>query len=108
MLIVILRCLLLGLVLCPSALGQSLTSIQLATALGSLLASEKFCGLQYDQDAIQKFINSKVSEKDMNFPSTLQMMVMGSEAQNADMSPSAKTAHCTQIARIARSYGFIH
>jgi hypothetical protein len=49
-----------------------------------------------------------VSEKDMNFPSTLQMMVMGSEAQNADMSPSAKTAHCTQIARIARSYGFIH
>lgn len=89
------------------ALGQGLESMQTATALGSVLASEKPCGLTYDQAAIAAYIESKVSADDMSFPSTLQMMVQSQEYQLGEMSESSKTAHCTQIARVAKSYNFI-
>jgi hypothetical protein len=81
--------------------------MQLATDLGNLLGSEKFCDLQYDQGAIQKFIESRVKENDMEFTSLLTTMTEAAKLENSDMSPSAKTAHCTQTARVARSYGFI-
>lgn len=44
----------------------------------------------------------------MSFPSTLQLMTGGAEYELEEMSKSALTAHCTQIRRIAKSYGFIH
>jgi hypothetical protein len=43
-----------------SASAASLESLTLATALGDVLASEAFCGLSYDQDAIKKFIDENV------------------------------------------------
>jgi hypothetical protein len=89
------------------ASAASLDSFTLATALGDVLASESFCGLSYDQDAIKKFIDEHVHPNDMQFPSTLRMMTDGSQMQNDSMSPSEKTAHCAQITRVARSYGFI-
>ena len=88
-------------------LGQGLQSMQVATALGSIIASEQYCGLAYDQGAIAAYIESKVPADDMSFPSTLQMMVAGAEFRFDEMSASAKTAHCTQISRVAKSYNFI-
>lgn len=79
----------------------------LATDLGNVIASEAACGLSYDQAAISAFIESKVPADDMNFPSLLQTMIMGQEYTLQEMSTSGKTAHCTQIARVAKSYGFI-
>lgn len=89
-----------------AASAQGLQSMQIANDLGTVLASEEVCGLSYDQAAIEAFIAKKVSADDMSFASTLNMMVMGSEAQIGDMSASAKTAHCAQIRRVAKSYGF--
>ncbi|QEE22649.1 signal recognition particle [Youhaiella tibetensis] len=81
--------------------------MKIATALGTVLASEKLCGLSYDQAAISAFIESNVPADDMDFPATLQMMIQGQGYNLKGMSESAKTAHCTQIARTAKSYKFI-
>jgi hypothetical protein len=81
-------------------------SMALAVNLGDVLASEAFCGLTYDQAAISAFIDKHVKADDMGFTSTLQMMTEGKEIDLQKMSPSAKTAHCAQIARVARAYGF--
>jgi hypothetical protein len=88
-------------VLMPAS-GYAKDSSDLALALGTILGSEEFCGLDYDQAAIQAFVRKRVSPDDMGFPSSLESMTAET------MSDSAKTAHCTQIARIAKSYGFTH
>ncbi|MBB4955345.1 hypothetical protein H4S14_003381 [Agrobacterium vitis] len=95
----------LGLTLLPPA-ARAADSMALANELGNLLASEGPCGLSYDQAAIEKFINSNVKDDDMRFPGTLSIMTKGAEVQIGNMSPSAKTAHCTQIKRIAKRYAF--
>jgi hypothetical protein len=92
--------------LMPAAHAQE-DSMTMAVALGDVLGSEEFCDLKYDQNAIQQFIDKNVKKDDMQFPSSLKMMTEGARDQNKDLSPSAKTAHCEQIGRVARSYGFI-
>jgi len=47
-----------------------------------------------------------VPADDMTFASSLNMQVIGVKAFQKEMSASQKTAHCTQIARVAKSYGF--
>ncbi len=81
--------------------------MSLANELGSVLASEKPCGLTFDQAAISAFIESKVPAKDMSFPSTLMVMTKGSAVQLEELSEAGKVAHCTQIRRVAKSYGFV-
>lgn len=89
------------------AAGQSLSSMNVATNLGAVLASEDFCGLAYDQKAIAAYIEKNVKATDMDFPQTLTMMTKGAELQLKELSPSEKTARCTQVVRLAKSYGFI-
>jgi hypothetical protein len=91
-----------------SASAYAEDSSDLALALGTVLGSEEFCGLHYDQAAIQSFITKRVSPDDMDFPPLLESMTNGTEVGNRSKSNSAKTAHCAQIARIAKSYGFTH
>lgn len=98
---------LLGFVFFP-ALSQAgeLQSYSLANDLGTVLASEQFCELTFKQDAISAFIEQRVEANDISFPSTLRTMIMGAQFSMPEMSASARTAHCTQIRRIAISYGF--
>lgn len=81
--------------------------MQLANHLGSVIAAESFCRLNYKQEAISAYIEKRVKPDDISFPSNLQMMIEGSKFQHQSMSESAKTAHCAQIKRIAAAYGFI-
>jgi hypothetical protein len=74
--------------------------------LGSVLGSETACGLTYDQDAIQRFIVKHVDAKDMMFVSRLDSMTTGTKGEIKEMSPSSLVAHCTQIRRVAKHYGF--
>jgi len=90
-----------------SAHAVSLDSMTVAQALGDLMGSEKYCGLLFNQDAIKKFIDSRVRADDMEFSSMLTVMTTGSQYANERRSLSEKTAHCAQISRVARSYGFI-
>jgi hypothetical protein len=89
-----------------SAVAQDGDTTDLANQLGTVIGSEQACGLSYDQDAIQRFINDHVSASDMEFPTMLSTMVDGTKVEIESMSQSALTAHCTQIRRIAKHYGF--
>lgn len=89
-----------------SASSAMADSTQTAMNLGSVLAAETACGLTYDQAAIAAFIEKNVKADDLGFPSTLQLMTRGAEYNLEGMSPSEVTAHCTQIRRLAKSYGF--
>ncbi|CAN5187839.1 hypothetical protein BH10PSE8_BH10PSE8_10970 [soil metagenome] len=88
------------------AAAQDLKSMTLANELGSVLASEELCGLSFEQGAIAAFVEKRVRPDDLSFASTLKMMTSGNEVQLNGMSASSKTAHCTQIKRVASSYGF--
>jgi hypothetical protein len=88
------------------ATAQDLKSMALANELGSVLASEELCGLAFDQSAIAAFVEKRVKSDDLSFASSLKMMTSGNELQLRGMSSSSKTAHCTQIRRVAKSYGF--
>lgn len=90
-----------------SASAQDLKSMQLAHELGSVISAEAPCGLTYDQAAISAFIEKRVRADDMAFSGQLRVQTSGQEFQMKNMSASAKTAHCTQARRVAKSYGFI-
>jgi len=79
----------------------------LANELGSVLASEEICGLKFNQNAISAFIEKRVRADDLSFASTLTLMTAGQEMQIKGMSVSARTAHCTQTRRVAKTYGFV-
>ncbi|WP_421980506.1 signal recognition particle [Roseibium sp.] len=81
--------------------------IRTAQALGSVLGSEQACNLRYNQSAIQQFIADHIPASDMQFAGQLMIMTQGSEYELQNMSTSVRTAHCTQTARVAKSYGFI-
>jgi hypothetical protein len=95
------------LVMPQQAGATDLESLQLANALGNVLASEEPCGLQYDQAAIAEFVANKVNAEDMGFASSLNMQTIGSKVMITEMSESQKTAHCAQTKRVAKTYGFI-
>lgn len=82
-------------------------SSEVASQLGTVIASEEFCDLKYNQDAVQKFIEQNVKADDMEFPENLAMAIRVRLSDNSDISSSAKTAHCAQIRRIAKSYDFV-
>ena len=87
--------------------GDDSSTIDIAADLGSVIESEQACGLTYDRDAIERFITEHVKASDMSFPSTLDLMTVGTKVAIKSMSQSSLTAHCTQIRRIAKEYGFI-
>lgn len=87
--------------------AAGLESMKLANELGDVLASEEACGLKYDQEAIEAFIEKKVAADDMGFTSSLNLMTQAATSEIEDMNASQKTAHCAQIKRVAKSYAFV-
>lgn len=89
------------------ALAQSGDSMLLARDLGSLLASEDYCALKYDREAIEGFIDQNTDPADMGFASTLQLMTEGAKFKFKGQSETAKVAHCHATERSAKHFGFI-
>jgi len=86
---------------------EDMQRMELAQNLGTVIASEDFCGLTFDQAAIADWIDTNVDASDMSFASTLDMMVQATGFGLPDMSASAKTAHCRSVENTARHYGFV-
>lgn len=82
-------------------------SIQLAQNLGNLIASEQYCDLSYNQEAIADFVKMNVSAEDMEFPTRLEGFITLSNFTLESKSPTAKMAHCTQVTRLAKSHRLI-
>jgi hypothetical protein len=98
---------LLGFAVSP-AYAQTPDSADADTELASVLASEEPCGLSYDQDAISRWIERHVRPDDMSFTSALPLETLGFGEEIKTMTPSTLTAHCAQIRRIAKTFGFTH
>lgn len=81
--------------------------MRLAQELADVIGSEEACGLTYNQDAIERFIDDRVRDDDMGFTNNLNLFTQGARFNIAEMSESSLTAHCRQIRRVARSFGFI-
>lgn len=80
---------------------------ELASSLGLVLASESFCKLSFDQAAIESYIDKNVPADDMAFTSDLRNGIAMGEYEVEDMDGSAAAAHCRQVTRVAKSFGFI-
>jgi len=80
---------------------------KLATRLGTVIGSESYFGLTLQQDAIEACVRTNAPKDDKSFAQTLTMMIQGTEINLAQLSPSARTAHCAAVARSARDFGFI-
>lgn len=90
----------------PALAWDDLKRMQTAGALGDVLAGEVLCGLAYDPDKVSAYIEKTVPADDMQFTGMLNMMTQGATMQTEGMSASSKAAHCAQIRRVAKSYGF--
>jgi hypothetical protein len=78
-----------------------------ANDLGALLASEEPCGLAFDHDAIDRYIDSHVDAADMGFASQLSSMTRLAARDLEQHSESHRRAHCRAMERSARHHGFI-
>jgi hypothetical protein len=87
--------------------AQDIDSTQLALHLGGLLAAEEYCGLSFNQKALEEFIDERVRPDDLSFPSQLSLFTDGKKYDQDSMTESQKTALCRQTTRLAVSYGFI-
>lgn len=79
----------------------------LAEKLALLFASEKFCAFKYNQNNIKKYIKQNISEDDIRFPQELKFRLHSAKISLKMYKTSEKTAHCTQVERIARKLKFI-
>src|ERR1700730_7718137 len=66
-------------------------------SLADVLASEQFCGLNYNTAAVQIFIDKLNTPDDPDFTSILQTLTRSARIDNEKMTPSDKTAQCTQV-----------
>lgn len=90
-----------------SSAAHAETAWSFVNNLSLVIVSEKACGLKYDQSAIAAFIEKNVPKDDMTFASNLKLASGSNSRDVGTMGESEKTAHCTQIKRVAKTYGFI-
>jgi len=95
--------------LAPSSIfAQTMETFEKANGLGTVLAAEEKCGFIFDQEAISAWIDANVPASDMGFASTLDMVTQAARSRFDEMSASSLTAHCRQIERTAKHYGFLN
>lgn len=87
--------------------ADALENLSKGMALGTLIASEDYCGMAFDQSAIERWIGENVPATAMDFPQLMEMGRTGEEYERQDRTDSAKTAHCAAMRQTARHYGFI-
>lgn len=97
----------LGLLAAPALAQSGKAPIQIASDLGTLLASEAPCGLAFDQAAIQTWIAGNAPVDDMGFAGSLDSFTRGYGRRFDEMTPSARTAACAAATGTAKRYGFI-
>jgi hypothetical protein len=74
--------------------------------LYTMLASEEACGLHYDQAAIERFMTKSFKPDDDVF-AVMGSAVAGNKRLVDGMTGSTLTAHCVQVRRYAKQYGFV-
>ena len=73
--------------------------------LGAVIGSEAFCGMTLDQAGISTYIEQNIPADQIDFPTNLNMAVLGAQMYFDGMSASTKLAYCTGITRSAKAFG---
>lgn len=90
-----------------SDVARAESALGIALNLGTVIGSEGPCELSYDLAAIEAYIAANVPEADMGFMSAMNNSARSAGRELAEFGASQKTAHCAQVGRIARAFGFI-
>ena len=82
---------------------------KMTKALAQIIVAEKFCGFEYDQQAISDYISKTVAPDDKMFYQdlNLQMHFIKSMDIPSMQEPSAKVVFCTVAHNMASSLGFV-
>lgn len=90
---------------CGTAVAES--PYRLATDLGQVLGSEEACSLSFDQAAIEAYIEANVPADAMDFTVTMNAEANVLRRRIRDWPESQVAAHCAQVRRVAKAYGFV-
>jgi hypothetical protein len=76
--------------------------------LGTVLGSDKACGLVFNQDAIQAYIVDHIKDIDPMFTSSLTDYIEATRSTTIpEMSKGVLDAHCVLVRKFAEQHGFI-
>ncbi len=79
----------------------------IAEKLGMVIAAEQFCGLQYNSDVLNVWIDDRVHYSDKAFFNLLDAAISSKEQQQVAMSQSARMNHCNAVFNVVSYYGFL-
>lgn len=83
------------------------TNYDLAQQLGNVISSQKRCGFEVDEIALQNAIEREVKPDDLEFPDTLETSIW-SQGQDIEKFDTLQLKlHCKQIIRAAKQRGMI-
>ncbi|MEO0678825.1 MAG: hypothetical protein AAF192_00255 [Pseudomonadota bacterium] len=86
-----------------AAQANSLASMQVATELSVVIASETVCDFKVDSAKAQAFIERKVPVDDLGFAPMLNLMIEGNRHEISSKSGVELDTHCFQTRRAAEA-----
>lgn len=89
-------------------LDQQMKTTKLAIGLANILASEEYCGLSFNADAVSNWVDENVDPAQMDFTPQVDLYMMGVSQTLAAKTATQKVAHCRVIERTGRHYQFIN
>lgn len=89
------------------AIGVVPDSRQVAEDFGTVLASEKLCGLTFNPSGIRSFIEANILPNDVGFSANLSGQTALRKLYDKDLTESEIVARCSQVKRVAAQYGMI-
>jgi len=96
--------LLIGLLFTTPVMADSRRAV---ATIGSLIAAERFCGLRYDADILNVWIDDRVHRSNRDFFNQLDATITRSERRQHVMTGPARQAHCRSVFAAASHYGFL-
>ena len=82
-------------------------SAHTAKYLGTIVGSEKLCGLTFDPAALAAFVAQHIAADDIEFASNLQSETLELRVLDRDITSGEKIARCAQVKRNAEHFGFL-
>ena len=88
------------------ATGSANAGLDVAENAGKLIAAQAICGLEYDQVAVVKFVQS-IAGDDLNSSANLKFGINIAKYGTRDMTDKERFAWCAMQEGIARAMGLL-
>lgn len=101
------KCAIIATVILVPSIAEAKSNRGLAKLMAPVLASETYCGLEYNQSAIVDWIDRNSIPGDLNFIKQLSARTNLEDVLTRQKSGGILTAHCRAIKRAAEHYGLM-